>query len=496
MAEEAGAAATGFLHKLLTGRWLMLFASLIIMAMNGSGYMFGLYSNHIKSIFGYDQSALNSISFFKDLGANLGVVSGLLYEVAPPWLVLSVGAILNFFGYFMLWLAVSGRTAAPGLWLMCVYMGVAANSLSFGNTAALVTCLRNFPLHRGCLLGLLKGYIGLSGAIMTQLYHAMYGENNPEGLILMIAWLPSAISLASLPFIRHINSNNNQRNDLKPFYNLLYISLALAASLLAIIIPQTKIHFSKTDYIAVASLVILFLLLPLAIVVNQELTLHNHPPPITSILVQSSSPHLTTMSRSSNWYKNIFTGRPVFGDDHTILQAILSVDMAILFMATTCGVGGVLTVVDNVAQIGASLDYPTRSISSFVSLMSIWNFLGRVMAGYVSEFLLMKYRFPRPLMLTFVILLSCIGHIMIAFGVPNSLYFVSIITGFCLGAQLPLTATIISDLFGLKHYSTLYNVGSVSSPVGSYIFNVRVAGRVYDREGERQRNFAFCNFGA
>ncbi|KAA0034907.1 protein NUCLEAR FUSION DEFECTIVE 4-like [Cucumis melo var. makuwa] len=272
------------------------------MAMNGSGYMFGLYSNHIKSIFGYGQSALNSISFFKDLGANLGVVSGILYEVAPPWLVLSVGAILNFFGYFMLWLAVSGRTAAPGLWLMCVYMGVAANSLSFGNTAALVTCLRNFPLHRGCLLGLLKGYIGLSGAIMTQLYHAMYGENNPEGLILMIAWLPSAISLASLPFIRHINSNNNQRNDLKPFYNLLYISLALAASLLAIIIPQTKIHFSKTDYIAVASLVILFLLLLLAIVVNQELTLHNHPPPITSILVQSSSPHLTTMSRSSNWY--------------------------------------------------------------------------------------------------------------------------------------------------------------------------------------------------
>lgn len=178
----------------------------------------------------------------------------------------------------------------------------------------------------------------------------------------------------------------------------------------------------------------------------------------------------------------------MLGDDHTILQAILSVDMAILFVVTTCGVGGALTVVDNVAQIGASLDYPTRSISSFVSLMSIWNFLGRVMAGYVSEFLLIKYRLPRPLMLTFVILLSCIGHIMIAFGVPNSLYFASIITGFCLGAQLPLTATIISDLFGLKHYSTLYNVGSVSSPVGSYIFNVRLAGRIYDREGERQRN--------
>lgn len=157
----AEAAAAGFWRKLLTGRWLMLFASLTIMAMNGSGYMFGLYSPRIKSIFGYDQSALNLISFFKDLGGNLGVVSGLLYEVAPPWVVLSVGAVLNFFAYFMLWLAVSGRTAAPGLWLMCVYMGVAANSLSFANTAALVTCVRNFPLHRGCLLGLLKGYTQL-----------------------------------------------------------------------------------------------------------------------------------------------------------------------------------------------------------------------------------------------------------------------------------------------------------------------------------------------
>lgn len=319
---------------------------------------------------------------------------------------------------------------------------------------------------------------------MTQLYQAMYGDD-PEGLILMIAWLPSAVSLASLPLIRVMNTNNHQANELKPFYTLLYISLALSTSLIAIIIPQTKFHFSKTHYIAAASPVLLFLLLPLVVVVNQELALHNHPPP-TSIQVQPSSLHPATTT--THWYKNIFTRRPSLGDDHTILQAILSMDMAILFVATTCGVGGALTVVDNVAQIGASLDYPAHSISSFVSLMSIWNFLGRVVAGYVSEFLLMKYGLPRPLMLTFVILMSCIGHILIAFGVPNSLYFASIITGFCLGAQLPLTATIVSDLFGLKHYSTLYNVGSVSSPFGSYIFNVRVAGGVYDREGERQSN--------
>ncbi|KAM7462215.1 hypothetical protein LguiA_030336 [Lonicera macranthoides] len=35
---------------------------------------------------------------------------------------------------------------------------------------------------------------------------------------------------------------------------------------------------------------------------------------------------------------------------------------------------------------------------------------------------------------------------------------------------------------GLKHYATLFNVGQLASPVGSYILNVKVAGLLYDRE--------------
>lgn len=276
---------------------------------------------------------------------------------------------------------------------------------------------------------------------MTQLYHALYGDDS-KSLILLIAWLPAVVSLASLPVIRLINANNQQPNDLKAFYALLYISLGLAASLIAIIIAQTKLQFSKAEYIAAASPVILFLLLPLAVVVNQELKL-----PKTTV---DNPPQSTVVEPPQmSWYKNIFN-RPPPGEDHTILQAILNVDMLILFIATTCGVGGALTVVDNLAQIGASLHYPPRSISTFVSLVSIWNFLGRVVAGYASEFLLINYRLPRPLMLTVVILLSSFGHVLIAFAVPNSLYLASMITGFCLGAQLPLTAIIISELFGLK----------------------------------------------
>ena len=100
-----------FIHHVITGRWFMIFASCLIMAVSGATYMFGLYSNEVKASLGYDQSTLNLISFFKDLGANLGIFSGLINEISPPWVILAMGATMNFIGYFMIWLSVTSRIA-------------------------------------------------------------------------------------------------------------------------------------------------------------------------------------------------------------------------------------------------------------------------------------------------------------------------------------------------------------------------------------------------
>lgn len=54
--------------------------------------------------------------------------------------------------------------------------------------------------------------------------------------------------------------------------------------------------------------------------------------------------------------------------------------------------------------------------------------------------------------------------------------------GVSFGAQLTLLFTIISELFGLKYYATLFNCGQLASPLGSYILNVRVTGMLYDPE--------------
>ncbi|KAM6600711.1 hypothetical protein CsatA_020320 [Cannabis sativa] len=376
--------------QVLTGRWLMVFASFLLMVTAGASYMFGLYSNDIKSVLGYDQTTLNLLSFSKDLGANIGILSGLINEVTPPWVVLSIGAILNFFGNFMIWLAVSRKISDPKLWHMCLYIAIGANSHTFTNTGALVTCVKNFPESRGVVLGLLKGYTGISAAVIAQLYRALYGDDT-SFFTLFVAWLPTALSFAFIKTIRIIETTNRPLNDVKVFYKFLYISMSLAGFLFIIIILEKSFSFNKTEYSLSAAGVLFLLFLPIIVVFREEdkllkTKLVSRPQNNAIVVSPSVQP-----KESVSWWKDTFK-QPQIGEDHTIPQALLSIEMITLLLATVCGLGGSMTMMDNLGQIGTSFGYPLKRITNFVSLTSIWNYLGQITVGILSEIFITKKR--------------------------------------------------------------------------------------------------------
>ncbi|CAI9268424.1 unnamed protein product [Lactuca saligna] len=474
--------------QVIQGRWFSLFASFLIMAGAGATYLFGIYSKDIKTTLGYDQTTLNLIGFFKDLGANIGVISGLIAEVTPTWCLLLIGAAVNFTGYFMIWLSVTHRLPEPRIWQMCLYMCIAANAQNFENTGVLVTTLRNFLENRGVVLGLLKGFTGLSGAIMAQIYLAVYGDDS-KALILLIAWLPAALSVVFVYTIREINDvKTKPSNELRVFYHFLYISIVLALFIMGITIAQKLVTFSPVAYAGSSTAVCFLLFSPLFISIKQELAILKNTNQESIIVSEVEAQNLDheqdeeQEQSKPSCFEYIFLNKPERGEDYSILQALVSTDMTILYVATFCGLGTSFTAVDNLGQIGESLGYPRKSISTFVSLLSIWNYFGRIFAGFVSEHLLVTYKFPRPLMMTLVLLLSCMGHLLIAFPFTGSVYIASIIIGFSFGAQLPLLFAIVSELFGLKHFTTLFNCAQLGSPLGSYVLNVRVTGPMYDRE--------------
>lgn len=163
-----------FLAHVARGKWLAFYAAMMVMVGAGTIYIYPSYSQQIQHTLRYDEAGMSKISYSRFLGQCLGVFNGIIVELIPAWLGLFLSAVMNLGGYFPTWLAVTGQIPRPKVWQMCFYIGVATNSVNFSQTIAIVSSVNNFPMNRGVVVGLLKGALGLSGAIIIQFCYGTY----------------------------------------------------------------------------------------------------------------------------------------------------------------------------------------------------------------------------------------------------------------------------------------------------------------------------------
>lgn len=165
-------------------KWAAMAASTWIQCATGGSYCFGVYSPVLKSSQGYDQSTLDSVAFFKDIGANIGVLSGLLISSriahGRTWVVHLAGVAQCFVGYLFIWLSVVGHVPRPPPALMCLYMLLAAQAQTFFNTANVVTAVENFPESRGTAIGIMKV---IPRSVLELILLSMFSMHLPVSLI-------------------------------------------------------------------------------------------------------------------------------------------------------------------------------------------------------------------------------------------------------------------------------------------------------------------------
>ncbi|GJV24656.1 nuclear fusion defective 4-like protein [Tanacetum coccineum] len=510
------------MKSLLNNRWLVFVASMWVQSCSGIGYMFGSISPVIKKNMGYTQRQIAMLGVAKDIGDAIGFVAGSLCEVVPIWVVLFIGVVQNFFGYGLVWLTTTHALPKLPLWVLCVCIFVGTNGETYFNTGALVSGVQNFPKSRGPVVGILKGFAGLSGAILTQVY-TIFNFPDQASVIFVVAVGPTIVITSVMFIIRPVGGHRQaRRSDSTSFYFLYGVCVVLAAYLLGVLILQDIANLNQTTIISLTIGLLMLVLLPVAIPIFMVFFSSNEPKNVyeerllnedqkqdenemilsevedekgSEVDLLSAQERQTRMNHlQAKLVQAAADGAvrvkrrkgPRRGEDFTLMQALVKADFLLMFFSLVLASGSGLTIIDNLGQMCQSLGYENPHI--FVSMISIWNFLGRVGGGYFSEIIVRKYAYPRPVAMAGVQVVMAGSLLYYAMGAPGAIYVISVVMGLCYGAHWAIVPSAASELFGLKSFGALYNFLTLASPAGSLIFSGVIASGIYDYEAKKQRS--------
>ncbi|MQL98266.1 hypothetical protein Taro_030971 [Colocasia esculenta] len=507
------------------GKWLGFVTAVWVQSISGNNYTFSNYSDALKSLMGLTQLQLNNLSVAKDVGKAFGIFAGLASDRLPTSVILLIGSLEGLVGYGAQYLVVRQTIRPLPYWQMCIFLCMGGNSTTWMNTAVLVTCIRNFRKNRGPVSGILKGYVGLSTAIFTDVCTALFSDS-PSSFLLMLALIPAAVCLIAMLFLREVpastdSSDSTEEEDREEGrYFAIFNGVAVVLAVYLLAFDLSGRHSAVVSQAFAVGLLVL-LATPLGFpfhlwyrslsAKSREVSADVEAAITTPLLAGETTSAVERREQEGGAVAEegdmgaananvevssaVAAGRrneeaegmqrrpPALGEEHTIGEVVRSLDFWVLFVSFLCGVGTGLAVMNNMGQMGLAMGY--ADVSIFVSMISIWGFFGRIGSGIISEHFFRKAGTPRPLWNAASQLLMTVGYVVMAMALPGSLYIGSIVVGICYGARIAVTVPTASELFGLRYYGLIYNILILNLPLGSFLFSGLLAGLLYDAQATR-----------
>mmetsp|Transcript_28067 Transcript_28067/g.97108 ORF Transcript_28067/g.97108 Transcript_28067/m.97108 type:complete len:549 (-) Transcript_28067:76-1722(-) len=456
-------------------RWRALAAGLLVEAAAGTAYAFGVYSPQLKTKLGWSQTQLEAVGTYGNIGLYCGFLGGVFFDRYGTKPTLAIGVVLSFLGYAMMWAGDGDHFGAPGT---VAFMGLGAAIWSHGSAwydcATIATVAKNFPADRGRIIGLLKSLFGLSAAIAAQFYLSFF-KPDAEPFLLFLAIYIAGLGVVGTLFVSEVPGEEATPLG-KPgmrraqFATTVIGVLAVFLATVAVLQSRWILDGAETASQLAASKVFSYVLIAL-VLLNMLVAVRRCPLWGRSDKEEPEEAYLLDYRSSSD-------GGPSSTIHVSFGQSLTDPNFYLIFLAVMCGTGAGLMVINNLGQMVESLGGGKGSQDVFVTLLSVFNCGGRVLAGFLSD----KYSRTviRPLWLALAVLGMGASQVLLVFS-PLDLFYVAIpLVGLFYGSFWSLLPTIIADIWGTKAFGKIYSLASLAPGFGSILMAQQLAGRIYD----------------
>lgn len=489
-------------EKFYFSKWVSFSAGCLVMLQAGLAYIFSLYSDAIKTYFGYSQTEIDSIGAACDFGGYLHIFPGLFYDFFKPHdrvvapLTILVGSLLHMGGYTAMWAASSGRVPVQH-WHMLIIGLVACNGQTWMETAALVTAARNFETDRGTVIGILKSFLGLSASFYTTVY---VGFITPDAIhmILVLALAPGIIAISLGWLINYVPWVQIEPHTKSHAYHLAFTAvIGLAAYFGEVAIIRSLIDLDGYEGILIITAVGLLFLPIIAIPfifggirsypLKSELAQQEKeqrllmagpqvPPEVKPLLEKNESSLTKSDDTAASDERNLAPW-----------QTVRNIDFICLWLTNVVGSGAGLTFLNNVPQMVIALGGEAGGASVFVSLYSVANGIGRLTIGIFPDYWQKNHGIPRTTWVVVMSIMTLGVSFLNAFAGLDLLILTALLSGYAFGAFQGLMPAITSEICGLKYLASNYGIMQLSPAIGGFALATGLSGTIYDQAVRRQQ---------
>jgi len=452
----------------------------------GSNYVYSAWAPQFAERLKLSSTESNLIGLFGNLGMySLGVPIGMFIDSRGPRPAVLGGSLLLAVGYFPLHQAYDSASGAVPLLCFFSFLSGLGGCMAFA--AAVKTSALNWPHHRGTATAFPLAAFGLSAFFFSLLGSILF-PGDPSGFLMLLAAGTCGMTFVGFFFLKVYphstyqplpGQNDSDEADGEPPARL----------------RRTSSKESKTR--------------------GQPGLGHDDYEPGTSGTAASSAARESTatvldsaaidtravdetsslLSDASGPEDHVGKNNVDLDRSHRVdirgFRLLRSLDFWQLFLIMSMLAGIGLMTINNIGNDAQALwqrhddsvsqEFLVARQQMHVSILSVCSFLGRLLSGVGSDFLVKKLHASRVWCLVFATFIFFLAQVCaLSIENPHYLWFVSSLSGLGYGFLFGVFPSVVAESFGIRGLSQNWGFMTLAPVISSNIFNI-FYGRTYDR---------------